>query len=346
MSAASPFVEFAAGAALLQQGEPARAMYILETGRVEVSRDGVVLGELGPGEFVGEMAIVQDQPHSATVTARTAVRALELDQAAFHAVLRANPEVGVQVMRRLVRMLEASEARRAELQAGAASAGAASKSKSVPASSRADAAQPPAAKPGSPVASPAAKPAAEAAAASAAASPAARPEAAPQPAPAAQRKPEPGPAPSPPPASPQKPAKPPAAAPAAAPAARGAAAAAPPTPTATATADAAPGRFALRHGQGRIELDPGRSDWRIGRLDPATGQVPEVDLGALDVARSLSRRHARLVREGTRLLLSEEPGVVNGTWINGQRLEAGNALPVRPGDRLRFGAVEVELIES
>src|SRR5690606_17817832 len=109
----SPFAEFAAGATLVREGEPARAMYILESGRVEIrsSRFPQPLADLGPGEVVGEMALLQEQPHSATATAKTAVRALCIDQAAFHAVLRENPEVAVHLMRQLVLRLRAAEQR-------------------------------------------------------------------------------------------------------------------------------------------------------------------------------------------------------------------------------------------
>ncbi|MCI1730653.1 MAG: cyclic nucleotide-binding domain-containing protein [Chiayiivirga sp.] len=99
----SPFSDFPAGATILRQGEPASALFIIEAGKVAIERSdapGVVLAELGPGEFFGEMAILQEAPHSANVVARTVVRALRIDVASFHAVLRENAEVSVHLMRR------------------------------------------------------------------------------------------------------------------------------------------------------------------------------------------------------------------------------------------------------
>jgi predicted component of type VI protein secretion system len=277
----TPFVDFAAGETILHEGETASALFIIEAGKVVIERSdapGVELAELGPGEFFGEMSILQEQPHSANATARTAVRALRIDVAAFHAVLRENVEVAVHMMRRLVLRLRATEQRRLELEsqlAHAAAAPAASKSKAPPSSAPA-------------VASP---PAAAAAA-----------------------------APPPPPAAPPQ------------------AAAAPPQPAdATATPE-----FQLRHAEGSVQIPAGKDDCLIGRPDPATGAIPEINLGPLDHARSLSRRHARLHQAGGTVTLSEEPGVSNGTWVNGERLAAGQKVVLKSGDKLRFGAIELE----
>ena len=94
----------------------------------------------------------------------------------------------------------------------------------------------------------------------------------------------------------------------------------------------------------RFVLEPGRSEFLVGRIDPVTGITPEINLGPLDTARSLSRRHAKLLRQGALLFLREEVGTANGTFLNGQRLVTGAAVGVKPGDRLRFGTIEIELI--
>lgn len=326
MSRDTPFAEFAVGTAILDEGGAARAMYIIESGRVEVRQGGVVLGELGPGDVFGEMALLQEQPHSASVVAKTAVRALEIDQASFYAVLRENSEVAVQLMRQLVLRLRASEQRRMALeQQLAAQSGASVSGRSVAPAAGASASSPTAAPTPAPgAASPARPP-----------PPAATAAAPPPRAPARDNAPSA--------AAPVAPV-PPAAAPAAPPAtpSRPAAAAASPAPPAEKPAAAPAAAYCIRHAGGTIVLTSSRGEWLVGRPDPATGQVPEVDLGALDVARSLSRRHARLREEAGRIMLREEPGVANGTWVNGERVQADAAVALNPGDRLRFGAVEVE----
>jgi len=40
----------------------------------------------------------------------------------------------------------------------------------------------------------------------------------------------------------------------------------------------------------------------------------------------------------------EEVGTTNGTFVNGERIKTGAAVPLKPRDRLRFGSIEVELI--
>lgn len=90
-------------------------------------------------------------------------------------------------------------------------------------------------------------------------------------------------------------------------------------------------------------LSTNKPELLIGRPDPVTGLLPEINLGPLDVQRSLSRRHAKVVNEGGILFLREEVGTTNGTFVNGERLQTGQARPLSPGDVLRFGSVELKV---
>ncbi len=255
MSHATPFVEFAAGDVILREGEPASALYIIESGTVSISRaadPARELAALGPGDLFGEMAILQEQAHSASVTAQTPVRALRIEAAAFHGVLRENIEIAVQLLRRLVLRLQAAEQQLGE------------------------------------------------------------PSAAPAP------------------AAPVATVMPPATAPAEL--------RPPPAP--------APTALLFRHGDEELAVPAGKTDLLVGRPDPATGAIPEVNLGPFDSARTLSRRHARLLLAEGRWMLREEPGVANGTWLNGERLRADQSVSIKAGDRLRFGAIELELLRD
>jgi hypothetical protein len=99
----------------------------------------------------------------------------------------------------------------------------------------------------------------------------------------------------------------------------------------------------LRHAKGQIfTLDPALNEFLVGRPDVASGINPEINLGDLDPTRSLSRRHAKLVRQGQLFFVREESGTVNGTFVNEERVKTGVDVPIKPGDRIRFGAVEVE----
>lgn len=85
------------------------------------------------------------------------------------------------------------------------------------------------------------------------------------------------------------------------------------------------------------------ADTLIGRADPVTGIEPAVDLTPIDTQRSSSRRHAKILQRDGRLFLAEEIGSMNGTYVNGVRLETGSPAEIHPGDKLRFGVLELEL---
>ena len=85
------------------------------------------------------------------------------------------------------------------------------------------------------------------------------------------------------------------------------------------------------------------SDTLIGRFDPVTEQMPDVDLTQVDLKRSVSRRHARLVRTAEGYVLTEEVGALNGTFVNSTKLVTGRPHPVQEGDRLSIGMVKLVL---
>ncbi|HZN55165.1 MAG TPA: FHA domain-containing protein, partial [Candidatus Polarisedimenticolaceae bacterium] len=79
----------------------------------------------------------------------------------------------------------------------------------------------------------------------------------------------------------------------------------------------------------------------IGRFDPVTELMPDVDLTQVDLKRSVSRRHARLVRTNEGFVLTEEVGALNGTFVNGTKLVTGRPHPIQDGDRVSFGMVKL-----
>src|SRR5207245_1953580 len=77
----------------------------------------------------------------------------------------------------------------------------------------------------------------------------------------------------------------------------------------------------------------------IGRYDPVTGTRPEIDLTQIDINRTVSRRHARIVMQDGAFLLSEEVGALNGTFVNGQRLTPGKPATIVSADKVALGMV-------
>jgi CRP-like cAMP-binding protein len=82
-----------AGEVIIEQGELPEDIYVLEDGTVEISHDGIVVNNQGPGGVVGEIALVDPQRRTATVRATTDVRAMVLSIDDFQAVATEMPEI-------------------------------------------------------------------------------------------------------------------------------------------------------------------------------------------------------------------------------------------------------------
>ena len=99
------------GEVMARQGDPGDEMYIIVTGEVLVttdagSRSGVQLAHRGPGEYVGEMALISQEPRMASLVAHGDVRVLHIEQPQFEAILRERPETSLAVMRVLCARLK------------------------------------------------------------------------------------------------------------------------------------------------------------------------------------------------------------------------------------------------
>lgn len=82
----------------------------------------------------------------------------------------------------------------------------------------------------------------------------------------------------------------------------------------------------------------------IGRADPVTGILPDIDLTPVDTSRSVSRRHAKIIRSGEEYLILEEVGTVNGTYVNEQRIPTGVPVTVHNGDLLKIGLIAMKAV--
>lgn len=100
---------------LIRKGGTGNSVYIIQTGWVKISTvdaDGeeLVLNHCGPGEVVGEMALIDDEPRSAWVTTLSPVKALELKRDVFMNVLQQQPILALDVMRNFSARLRFSTA--------------------------------------------------------------------------------------------------------------------------------------------------------------------------------------------------------------------------------------------
>ena len=100
---------YAAEEAIVREGTTGTALYILLSGRARVEQDGKQLGELSAGDFFGELALIEEHPRSATVTATAESDCLLFPAWEFTALLEEHPEVAVPIMRVLIHRLHRSE---------------------------------------------------------------------------------------------------------------------------------------------------------------------------------------------------------------------------------------------
>jgi CRP/FNR family transcriptional regulator, cyclic AMP receptor protein len=106
--------KISANTVLFHEGDAGEEMFIIQTGRVKISKRirGVekTLATLEKGEFFGEMAILNDKPRSATAETMDSCEMLVIDRKTFEALIRGNAEIAVRFIKRLAdRLREAND---------------------------------------------------------------------------------------------------------------------------------------------------------------------------------------------------------------------------------------------
>ena len=96
-------VRFPKGTIIFCEYEPGDAFYLIQEGRVQISR---IMGDiektidiLQPGEVFGEMAILEEAPRSAGATALDDVKVLEFNKANFEILMQGNPQIALKLLR-------------------------------------------------------------------------------------------------------------------------------------------------------------------------------------------------------------------------------------------------------
>jgi CRP/FNR family cyclic AMP-dependent transcriptional regulator len=111
---ANRFLErrFSAGETLVSEGEAGTSFFVLGEGNATVSVGGETKTTLGPGDYFGEMAVVDEGVRSASVTAQDDVRSYFLTPWEFRPFVEEHPEVGWKLMQNLARRLREAQTSR------------------------------------------------------------------------------------------------------------------------------------------------------------------------------------------------------------------------------------------
>jgi CRP-like cAMP-binding protein len=98
-------VDYAAGRSIVRQGEIGTGFFLITAGRTRVVRDGETLAELGPGEFFGELSLLDGEPRIAAVVSETPTTCLAIPSWKFDTLLEAQPRLAVALLRVVARRL-------------------------------------------------------------------------------------------------------------------------------------------------------------------------------------------------------------------------------------------------
>src|SRR5260370_33423078 len=106
--------DYSKSATIIRYGDPGDAMYLIDVGKVRISvtdADGhvVTLAELGPGDFFGDMAMLDGQGRSANATATENARLAQLTRDDFLSFMRSHPRVALELLTALTQRLRRTD---------------------------------------------------------------------------------------------------------------------------------------------------------------------------------------------------------------------------------------------
>ena len=102
-------IDLPVGKVLMRQGAHGAEMFIVVEGRFTVERDGKQIAERGPGDTLGEIALVSEGPRTATVTATSPSRVFVIGHREFHALMDTAPAIRLHILDVLGRRLRSLE---------------------------------------------------------------------------------------------------------------------------------------------------------------------------------------------------------------------------------------------
>ncbi len=104
-----PTRAFVADDVIFREGDKAGALYVIQSGQVEIHAGHRVVAILGPGEFFGEMSLVDPAPRSATAIAVTDVSVVPVSEKDFLRIVSQTPSFALDLLRLFVRRIRARD---------------------------------------------------------------------------------------------------------------------------------------------------------------------------------------------------------------------------------------------
>ena len=101
-------IDFGPRDVIARQGEIGTGFFVIADGRVRVIRDGETVAQLGPGEFFGELSVIDGAPRNAQVVAIEPTQCLGIASWDFEAILLEQPRVSLAVLRAVVARLRSA----------------------------------------------------------------------------------------------------------------------------------------------------------------------------------------------------------------------------------------------
>ena len=96
------------GEVIFAQGDRGELMYVVVEGEAQILIEGKVVETVGPGGILGEMALIDAEPRSATALTKTRCVLIPIDEKGFTGLVTHHPEFALQVMRVLAQRLRAT----------------------------------------------------------------------------------------------------------------------------------------------------------------------------------------------------------------------------------------------
>jgi CRP/FNR family cyclic AMP-dependent transcriptional regulator len=104
---------FAAGDEITSQDAKGNWFFVIEEGTASVSRDGETVRNLGPGDYFGEIALIDKGARSATIVANGELHCQGLSAIAFRPLVQTHPEIAWPLLEAMVERLRDAESRAA-----------------------------------------------------------------------------------------------------------------------------------------------------------------------------------------------------------------------------------------